>query len=115
MTRRARKDNVDLLKIFLKASPRRRKILLQDGELMQFIMDCCSNFLHHGNMRKLNQRVLNRLGKHKNLIRQLANHRTSKERRKQIVARASQSGGFLHILAPLALRLLGGLVKGLTG
>ena len=44
------KYNYDLLNAFLKASPERRKLLLQDREFTQFICDCCSNFLC-GNIR----------------------------------------------------------------
>lgn len=111
---RRRKENVDLMKIFLNASPQRRRVLLEDGELLKFIIDCCTNFLR-GNIRTVNHRVLSQLSRHKNLIRLLANRRTSKSRKKKIVAKGIQTGGFLQLLLPFAVRLLSGLARGLTG
>ena len=109
---RRRKENVELMKIFLKASPQRRRVLLEDGELLKFIVDCCTNFLR-GNIRNVNHRVLSRLSRHKKLIRLLTNRRISKARKKSIVARGAQTGGFLQLLLPFAVRLLSGLARGL--
>ena len=75
-------------------------------ELVHCICDCVHNILQ-GNI-PLEHEEKERLGIHKELLRKLANEKTSYRRRKRLI----QDGGFLGSLIPVLVGLVGKLFTG---
>ena len=91
------KRNQYFLNAYLHATPKQRRLLVEDRELAAFFKSCCRNFLA-GNLTK-NPRIIAKLSKYKKLIRQLSHGKQVHKRDKTILKRqaASQSGGIGHI------------------
>ena len=75
-------------------------------ELVHCICDCVYNILQ-GNI-PLEHAEKERLRRHKELLRKLANEKTSYSRRKRLI----QDGGFLGTLIPILVGLVGKLFTG---
>ena len=102
-------QNEPFIHLLARSRPKRRKSLLKQAtrEELTSLFEICLNILK-GNM-PLNQTEYQRLKKHRNIIRKLANKRLSFKRKKVIV---NQKGGFLGTLASIAIPVLGSLLAG---
>ena len=81
-----------------------------DKDDMKSISECILNALR-GNIT-LTPKTYAKLKKHKTVLRYLINKRVNNKKRK---AALKQKGGFLPLLIPLAVSLLGGLAKKVIG
>jgi hypothetical protein len=99
-----------LLKMLVKASPNKRKAILQVGgkDLVYAVCECCMNVLKPGTV-PLTKAQKKSLLKFKRPIRKLADKRVAFKEKHRLI---SQSGGFLApllaVLAPVLSTLLGG-------
>ena len=102
--------NHAILKAFIEATPKRRKILVEDLELINFFKLCCRNFLK-GNLTQ-HPRIISKLDKYKNTIRKLASGKRASKSDKSLLKReiSTQRGGFLQFLLPLALSAITSLI-----
>jgi len=104
------KDHCAILKKLAKVSPARRKKILAeaDDELLCCLCECALNTLK--NNVALTNTQFKKLGRHKKILRLLANKRISiKSKRKKIL---KQAGGFLlPLLVPILTSVLSILVK----
>jgi hypothetical protein len=87
--------------------PRNRRSLLIDGEILNGVCECALNTLK-GNVR-LNKKQKKILTKYKKDLRLLANKRTSKNRKKQIIIQ--KGGSFLPWLIAPAISLVSSLLQ----
>jgi hypothetical protein len=97
----------DYLSLLSKAkSPSRRKALISiaDGQELKAIVECIIN-LSQGRIPIPESRI-RQLKKYKNALRKLCEKSLSLKRKKQIL---TQHGGFLPLVLPFALKLLGNL------
>lgn len=108
MTDRLRKNLSNLRKIF-KSKPEKRNQYLKeaDSELVKCLCECAINVLNSN--VPINQRQTTVLGKHKNLLRLLANRKVSLKSKKSKILR--QGGAFIlallrPVLAAIAVNLI---------
>lgn len=105
-------DKLAYLKLLQRATPKQRKAIIQasDSTQLNLIAECCKNFIS-GSYRTT-PTTLKHLHKYRNIIRTLAKKNTSNTKRRQLLL---QKGGFLSLLIPGAISLLGSLLGGVTG
>lgn len=99
-----------LLSLLTKASPRRRKAILQAGgrDVVYSLCECCKNVVD-GNIPMTHaQRV--HLAKYKKPIRRLADRRVKLAEKQRIVL---QQGGFIAPLLSVLAPVLGGILGAL--
>jgi hypothetical protein len=96
-----------LLKLLVKASPSRRKTILQAGgkDVIYSLCECCKNILE-GNV-ELTASQKSRLSKYKTPIRKLADRRVTLAEKQHIL---NQQGGFIGPLLTVLAPILGGLL-----
>ena len=101
---------MNFLKILSKKSPKKRKLILHEFSNDKVLYKALSELSHNlikGNIPVENKR-LKRLRRHQNIFKELncpKNKKCKTKRRKLI----EQSGGFLPILIPAAIAVLGHL------
>jgi hypothetical protein len=102
------KKNMHNLDFLGHCSPKLRKIVLSqaDGQLVLAICECMLNFLL-GNV-KINDRVLDKLQKHKQNIRLLVDKGKTIKQKKDLLV---QKGGFLLLIIPAVLEIVTNLLK----
>lgn len=111
-TKLSTSEKIAYLRLLQKATPRQRKALIQasDANQLHLIGECCKNFINGTYKTPLS--TLRTLKRHKNTIRLLAKKNTSSAQRKKLLV---QKGGFLSLLLPGAISLLGSLLGTITG
>ena len=103
-------DRLPDLSFLGKCTPKIRKFILQnaDSELINAIRECLYNILK-GNVH-FNNKDLNKLKKYKGSIRSLVGKNCLKKNRRILV----QKGGFLPIIIPTIVELIGSVIKSFT-
>lgn len=101
------KRNWDLLKVLKAAHPKQRKALIMTStdDLILAICEIVDNVLR-GTV-KLTSKQKVQLKKYKSVLRNTANHKVTKSRKRRIIA---QKGGFLPLILAPALTLIAGLI-----
>lgn len=111
MTESLRK-HAPLLSLLHRASPKLRRTLLKqkcNREFVKCISNCCLNLLK-GNV-PLSRDQLRKLRVKKNVIRKVADSKTTLTTKKKLI----QKGGFLSLILPPLIGALGSLFGGLLG
>ncbi|GFX47326.1 uncharacterized protein TNCV_4992321 [Trichonephila clavipes] len=100
------KRHVHLLHVLSSANPQQRNAILKSAtnEQIKTLCEICQNVLE-GNVSKAKFRQLCR---YKKVIRQLADRNIPIARKRKLLT--NQTGGFLPLVLPAALSLVGGLV-----
>lgn len=101
--------DVAILRHIAASNRKHQRALLRRASpgVLKLIAECCLNFCR-GRFR-LSPAKVRKLRRHRHVIRELAKRRTSSQRRKQLIL---QKGGFLSLLLPGAVSLLGSLLGG---
>jgi hypothetical protein len=103
------KKKLHCLHVLQSASPKLRKAILEnaDPELVRAIAECCINFLY--NKLKVPNDSLRKLRQKRTVIRELAHPKTSIAKKKKLLVQSG--GGFLSLLLPAAITLIGSLIN----
>lgn len=109
MPRKINPRDVAALRHIASSSRRLQQGLLRRASpaVLKLIAECCLNFCRGG--FRLPPAKVKKLRRYRHVIRELANRRTTSKKRKQLVV---QKGGFLSLLIPGAVSLLGSLLGG---
>ena len=99
------RENIDLIKLILKSKPKQRVKIINSlkGRLINCLSEIFSNFLKR-NITS-NRKIIDKLRKHKSLIKEIAYKKTPIYKKK-IILTSKAGGGVLSILLPLALSIL---------
>lgn len=101
------KRHVHLLHVLAAASPAQRKAILKSAsdEQIKTLCEICQNLLS-GNLPSNN---IKKLCSYKRVIRLLANRSIPIYRKRKLIVTNRQVGGFLPLVLPAVLSLLGGI------
>lgn len=107
--RSIKNSDIVSLKQISRSSRNKQRALLRRASprVLKLIAECCLNFCR-GAFR-LSPAKVAKLRRHRHVIRELAKRTTSSQRRKHLIV---QKGGFLSLLLPGAISLLGSILGG---